>query len=125
MIPIQEVVRLIDESGYTGHPFTITFSKANGELRQMACVKRNRQRTAKGTAAAGSGFKYYLSKKNALLVNELTQFRTRKEEVHGTGTIHRLADTPNLNARAATNRTAPKTIKLFSIIEFNGQKVHP
>lgn len=125
---IQEVVRVIDESGYTGNPFVITFSKASGELRQMACVKRNKQRTARGTAKEGSGFKYYLRKKNALLVNELVKFRTKKEDIPGVGTLHRLIDTPNLNTRVHRSFSeggAPKTIKLFSIIEFNGQQVQP
>lgn len=120
---MQEAINLID--GQPNTPFIIHFTKADGTIRQMVAVKRNRHKSHKtGKADERSKFKYWLNEKNALLVDELTAYITTKKHVKGMGTVHQLKERPDVNQIILNNqRKLPITIKIHSIIEINGNKV--
>lgn len=122
-IPINEVIRRIDASGLTNEPFKITFCKVkDGSKRDMICCKRNRVKNVDGTAKDRVPFKYQLSENHALLVNEVF-FKTKKIENSG-DTWHRIADHPLMSEIDPTkHRQRPITIKIYSILMFNGEKV--
>lgn len=119
---LQEVIASIDGNPHT--PFIIDFVKADGTIRQMVAIKRNRIRKDNGQADKGTTFKYMLQEKHVILVNELAGFITEKKRVKGTGTVHQLREQPNVNAiKLQDQRLIPKAIKINTIIQFNGRKV--
>lgn len=118
---IQEVIRVIDESGAHA-PFVITFFKADGVIRDMLCLKRNKSRMGSGKAVEGSAFKYSLKQKNVLLINELPGYSTTMEKT-AIGTHIKLPHINLNNIRISAHNQVPKSIKLFAIKSFNGQEV--
>ncbi len=119
---IQEVIRTIDEQG--GHtPFLLTFSKADGRKRDMIAIKRNKQRLAGGRSAEGSNFKYSLSQKGVFLLDELVRFQG-KETQTAAGTHFKIDPVPDMYSINLSNQERkPKSVKIFSIMEFNGNQV--
>jgi hypothetical protein len=118
---IQEVIRVIDESGAHA-PFIITFFKADGVIRDMLCLKRNKSRIPGGAAVEGSAFKYSIKQKNVLLINELPGYSTSLEKTE-IGTHIKLPEIDLNNVRISAHSQIPKSIKLFAIRSFNGQQV--
>lgn len=118
----QEVIRTIDETG--GHtPFILTFCKSDGKLRDMVCIKRNKSKTSRGTARAGTNFKYKLNEKGVILIDELDGFPMKSKTTH-IGTHIQLEQTPDIyNITVSQHRKKPKSIKLYSLIKFNGQPI--
>jgi len=123
-ISIQKVIEEIDG---INNPFIIHFVKADGSIREMVAVKRNRLKNKDNTATKGSNFKYNLHENNLILIQELATFSTKKTQVKGVGTVHQLISPPdpssiNLSS-IPTSRRLNKSIKIHSIINFNGKKV--
>ncbi len=128
MIPIQQVIREIEESGVTGSAFKIRFVKSDGSIREMIAVKRNKLKDQAGQSKEKSKFNYNLKEKHSLLINEVTTYKTRQVNT-GIGTVHELIHAPgNLQnvmlSSSEQHKLSPKTIKLYSILAFNDQKVY-
>lgn len=105
-------------------PAIIHFCKADGTIRQMVCVKRNKMSNDDGSPVKKSNFGYRLDEHHALLVNELAGYLTEKKKVKGVGTVHVLKERPDVNKIILANeRLLPRTIKIHSIVEFNGSKI--
>lgn len=118
---VQEVLRHIDETGGQ-RPFLISFYKADGKIRDMLCLKRNKMRAKTGQAQEGTAFKYSIKQKNILLINELTGYKTTVENTP-VGTHLTLPKIDLHTVRINEQQLAPKSIKIFSIKSFNGQEV--
>lgn len=114
---IQEALRIIDETG--GYqPFKITFTKADGTIRDMIAVKRNKHRASNGQAKPGTAFKYSLTDKGSILVNELIQFKPSTVST-SYGTHHQLGPIDIESIRIEGMSTKPVTIKKYSVKFFN------
>ncbi len=134
VIPYQTVIGQIDSTGLR-RPFVLVFAKADGTLREIVCVKKNKQvnrRTEK--SAGGSAFRYSLSEKHMLMLLDLN-IPTTIVEVPGVGTLTKLKYTPDLDQLADRlhdrndrqidyKRCSSKSVKMSSIFAFNGQEVH-
>jgi hypothetical protein len=118
---IQEVIRRIDETGGQ-FPFLVTFYKADGKVRDMLCVKRNKSRSSTGTAKEGTAFSYSIKQKGIILINELTGYSTTAVQTP-VGTHIQLPAIDLHKVRIDNHKLQPKFIKLFSIKSFNGQEV--
>lgn len=123
-ISLQKAIEQIDG---VNQPFIIHFVKADGSIRQMVAVKRNRTRNTDNTATKKSNFKYNLQENNLLLIEELAVFKTEKKVIKGVGTVHQLTNIPDVKAinlaQIPQSRRISKSIKINSILEFNGKKV--
>lgn len=105
-------------------PFRIQFAKADGTLREMVCIKRNRTKGPDGARPhARSFFKWNLSEKHALILDEL-QLPTTKVHVPGLGTVYKLPEDLNIE-RLDTQRItrSPKTPAIYSLRMFNGKLI--
>jgi len=118
---IQEVIRVIDEEGGR-RPFIITFFKADGTIRDMLALKRNKSRVSGGKGAEGSAFKYSLKHKNVALINELSGYSSTQVKTP-IGTHIKLPEINLDNVRISAHQQKPKSVKLFAIKSFNGQQV--
>lgn len=118
---------MIEQIDGINAPFIVHFVKADGSIRQMVAIKRNKMQNRNGTAVKKSKFKYSLRENNLLLIQELATFQTRTIKKEGTGTVHRLIDKPDIDSiRMASIPEAKrlnKSIKINSIIQFNNHKV--
>ena len=87
----------------------------------MIAYKRNKERIPGGKATAGSGFTYNLSAKYSLLVNEITGLNTKTVDTP-LGSIEVVIDEPPRHI--SQSRLRPKSVRIFSILEFNNQKTY-
>lgn len=121
-ISLQEVLTSIDQSI---HPFTIQFSKSNGELREMLCLKGNRNKGKdKRSSHENSRFRWNLNEKHALILEELI-IPTTPTEVPGLGTVHKLPsdlDLFRLDIKGISRSW--KTPKIYSLREYNGKLIY-
>ena len=121
-IPIQQVLNEIDQGV---HPFKIQFAKSDGTLREMICLKRNKSKAAdKRTSHEKSAFKYRLSQKHALILDELIVPNTTKI-VRGLGTVQRINGDvryKTMDYKKISRR--PKTVTIFSLRMYNDKMIH-
>lgn len=110
-ITVQDCIRRIDESGLTNTPFLLRFVKQDGSIREMVAIKRNKQKKATGEAQEGSDFKYYLSHKHALLINEIILPKDKDKRL-----LHFI--------NPSEHRQVPKTVKIYTIIGYNSNTVY-
>jgi hypothetical protein len=123
-ISLQKAIEKIDG---INAPFIIEFVKADGSIRQMVAVKRNRMRNQDNTAVARTKFKYSLRENNLLLIQELATYQTETKKIKGRGTVHQLVNCPTIDqinlASVPDHRRIDKSIKINTIIKFNHHTV--
>ena len=126
MIHIWEVASKIDESGAFNQPFQIKFFKADGSIREMIAIKNARTtKNPNGRSSEKSNFGYQMKEKFVMLLQECGEFITQSMNQPGVGTVHSILNKPTSieHFKYSELRLKPKTVKLYSIKEFNGQEV--
>ena len=121
-ISLQEALLSIEQA--IG-PFKLQFAKSDGTLREMVCMKRNRNKSAdKKTPHPKSFFRWSLQEKYALILDELVLPLT-KTQVPGLGTVMKLPEglrIDQINTRTISR--APKTPNIFSLRMYNDQLIY-
>lgn len=120
---ISEAIRIIDETGSFA-PFKLLIAKADGSLREIYALKRNREKIeGSHRATTGSAFGYSLSAKYSLLINEITGLRSKPVNTP-MGEVQVITEEPKHVYHRSASRLKPKSIRIFSILEFNNQKTY-
>ena len=131
MIHVWQVKSEIDLAATQKQAFKIKFiKKEDGSIREMIAVKSGKQHKIDDVNLTQSNnrsnFSYNLSENFLLLLNECTEFRTNSIKHPDLGTVHSIMVPPDFDVNTfkySDHNLKPKTVGLYSIIEFNGQEV--
>ncbi len=121
-IPLQKALLEIKES--TG-PFKIQFSKVDGTLREMVCIKANKNKSEdRQNPHEKSHFNYSLQEKYMLLLMEVV-VPTHKRCEPGLGTIHALPQDLRVDSlRVGGMQKKHKSVFIASLRQFNDKLIY-